>query len=145
MAYLFRVVGLSYHAAPMKLEQASREELLALVAEQQTLLAQQQATIATLEARLRELERRLTPGGAHGMPGLKPEQAPEAGARPRKRRRQSFARRRAAPTRQVGHAVAACPGCGTALVGGSVKRTREVLELVLAPVEVVEHVYLERR
>ena len=126
-------------------EQASRAELLALIARQQTLIAQQQATIATLEARVRELERRLSSGGGRGMPGLKPEEVPERAPRPRKRRCQNFARRRQPPTRQVVHAVAACPGCGTALVGGSVKRTREVLDVVLAPVEVVEHVYLERR
>jgi len=118
--------------------QASRDELLALI-------AQQQATIAALEARVRDLERRLTAGGGRGMPGLKPEEALASAPRPRKRRLQNCARRRQAPTRRVLHAVAACPGCGTALVGGSVKRTREVLDLVLAPLDVVEHVYLERR
>jgi transposase len=117
-----------------------------VIAAQQATIAEQQATIATLEARVRELERRLTPGGGRGMPGLKREEAAERAPRERKRRQQQFVRRRhAAPTRQVVHAVAACPGCGTALVGGSIKRTREVLDVVLAPVEVVEHVYLERR
>jgi transposase len=129
---------MSYHAAPMDNTQASRDELLALI-------AQQQATIAALEARVRDLERRLTAGGGRGMPGLKPEEALASAPRPRKRRLQNCARRRQAPTRRVLHAVAACPGCGTALVGGSVKRTREVLDLVLAPLDVVEHVYLERR
>jgi transposase len=126
-------------------EHASREELLAVIAQQQATIAQLQATVATLEARVHELERRLGAGGGRGMPGLKPEEVPARAPRARKRRAQNFARRRQAPTRQVVHAVAACPGCGTALVGGSVKRTREVLDLVLAPVEVVEHVYLERR
>jgi hypothetical protein len=55
---------MSYHAAPMESEQASRDELLAVI-------AQQQATIATLEARVHELERRLAPGGPRGVPGLK--------------------------------------------------------------------------
>jgi hypothetical protein len=50
----------------MDMEQASRDELRALVAQQQTLLAEQQATIATLEARVHELERRLAPGGRAG-------------------------------------------------------------------------------
>lgn len=136
--YLFRLEGMSYHAGPMNHEQATREELLAVI-------AAQQATIATLEARVRELERRLSPGGSRGMPGLKPTEVPPSAPRRRKPRHQNAARRRQAPTRQVTHAVAACPGCGTALVGGSVKRTREVLDVVLAPVEVVEHVYLERR
>jgi transposase len=122
----------------MDSEQPSRDELLAVI-------AQQRATIATLEARVHELERRLSSSRGRGMPGLKPEEAPTNAARPRKRRRQNFARRRQAPTRRVVHAVARCPGCDTPLVGGSVKRTREVLDVVLAPVEVVEHVYLERR
>jgi transposase len=144
-SYLFRFVGMSYDAAPMDSEQVSRDELLAVIAQQQTVIAELQATIGTLEARVHELERRLAPGGARGMPGLKPEQAAESNPRRRQRRRENSARRRQVPTRQVVHAVAACPGCGTALVGGSVKRTREVLDVVLAPVEVVEHVYWERR
>jgi len=122
----------------MDSEQPSRDELLAVI-------AQQRATIAALEARVHELERRLSSSGGRGMPGLKPAEAPASAPRLRKRRSQNYARRRQAPTRRVVHAVAACPGCGTALVGGSVKRTREVLDVVLAPVEVVEHVYLARR
>src|SRR5436305_1532164 len=124
---------MSYDAAPMSLEHASRAELLAVIAQQQATIAQLQATAATLEARVHELERRLGSGGGRGMPGLKPEEVAARAPRPRKRRRQNFARRRQAPTRQVVHAVAACPDCGTTLVGGSVKRTREVLDLVLAP------------
>ena len=129
---------MSYHAALMDSEQPRREELLAVI-------AQQRATIAALEARVHELERRLSAGGGRGMPGLKSAEAPASIPRPQKRRSQNFARRRQAPTRQVIHAAAACPGCGAALVGGSVKRTREVLDVMVTPVEVVEHVYLERR
>ena len=40
------------------------------------------------------------------------------------------------PTRRVEHAVAVCPDCGTHLNGGWVQRTREVIELPVAPVEV---------
>ena len=43
------------------------------------------------------------------------------------------------PTRQVVHALDSCPECGTGLTGGWVHRTREVIELPLAPAEVVEH------
>jgi transposase len=47
-------------------------------------------------------------------------------------------------TRQV-HAVEQCPDCGVRLAGGSVKRTREVIEVPVVPVTVTEHVYLERQ
>ena len=42
------------------------------------------------------------------------------------------------------HAVERCPDCDIALAGGSVKRTREVIELALAPAQVVEHAFVER-
>jgi len=45
---------------------------------------------------------------------------------------------------RVLHAVEHCPTCGLLLVGGSVKRTREVIEAPLVPAVVTEHVYLER-
>ena len=54
-------------------------------------------------------------------------------------------RRRMRPTARQVHAYAHCPHCATALRGGTVKRTREVIEVVPAPVVVTEHVYLERR
>jgi hypothetical protein len=45
----------------------------------------------------------------------------------------------------VSHAVERCDRCDIALVGGSVKRTREVIELSPSPVQIIQHVYLERR
>jgi hypothetical protein len=44
----------------------------------------------------------------------------------------------------VEHALEHCPDCGTTLKGGWVQRTREVIELALAPAEVVEHRYIAR-
>src|SRR5829696_1140333 len=123
----------------MELETATRDALLALIAEQQ-------ATIAALEARVRELEARLGSGGARGMPGLKPHSVPaEAPKRPRKRRAENHARRRSAPTHRVVHALDYCPDCGSALVGGTVQRTREVLEVVPTPVRVIEHAFVARQ
>jgi hypothetical protein len=120
------------------LEQATREELLALI-------ATQQATIVALERRLADLERRLGSSGGKPMPGTKPQQAAAPPARARKRRSQQFVRRRARPTRQVRHALDACPGCGTRLQGGWVQRRREVIELPVAPAETVEHVFVQRQ
>lgn len=47
-------------------------------------------------------------------------------------------------TIQVIHALASCPDCGAPLAGGTVKRTREVIELPCPAVVVTEHVFLER-
>jgi transposase len=130
----------------MELETAHRADLLARNAALQALVAEQQATIATLEARVRDLEARLGSSSARGMPGLKPHSVPaEAPKRPRKRRAANHARRRSTPTHRVVHALDHCPECGSALVGGTVQRTREVLEIVPSPVRVIEHVYLARQ
>jgi len=63
----------------------------------------------------------------------------------RKKRAVNYARRRAAePDRRVEHALASCPDCGCALRGGSVRRTREVIEIELRPAVTTEHALLER-
>jgi transposase len=79
------------------------------------------------------------------MPGLKPASGRQRPLpQPRKGRAQQFVRRRTEPTQQIIHAVETCPTCGRALTGGSVKRTREVIEVPLVPAVVTAHVYLER-
>ncbi|MCC7105493.1 MAG: IS66 family transposase [Chloroflexi bacterium] len=150
---------------------ASRETLLRIIARQQqeilalqqtvaaqqaenprlqAVVAEQQLTIERLEARLRDLEDDQSPDdrGRRGMPGLKPTQAPgERPVRPRKPRAQGAGRRRAAPnavTDVIQHALEQCPDCGTALEGGTIKRTRQVVEVLPSPVQIVEHVFVER-
>lgn len=131
---------------------ASRDRVIAqqreLLAEQRRLLAvlQQanealQAQVAVLKQRVRELE-----GKPRGMPGNKPEpNRPPKPKRVRKRREMNLARRRSEPTVRVEHAVGECPDCGTRLSHGTPWRTREVIEVAVAPVVVTEHVYIERR
>jgi transposase len=139
---------------------APRKELLALIARQQAILAAQQARlveqaamiaeqqgqIASLQQRLSELEGGGGTGVAKGMPGLKPKSAkatrPKA---PHKQRSHHFVRRRSRPTERVAHKVKMCPDCGARLMGGWVKRRREVIEVTLTPVQVVEHQYWERQ
>ena len=129
----------------VELATASREQVLELVLAQQQTIAQLQAVIDQLQARIADLERRLGRSGGQGMPGLKPK-ADEAGpAKPRKRRAKSFGRKRGSPTKIVTHAVERCEECDITLVGGSVKRTREVIELASSPVQIIRHEYLERR
>ena len=122
----------------LDLATASREALLLIIAEQQ-------ATIAQLQQRVAALEARLNTRGSPGMPGNKPPSAqrpPRKGAR--QQREHGFARMRMAPTQRVEHALEVCPDCGTHLVGGWVQRTREVIEIPVAPVQVTEHVFIAR-
>lgn len=128
----------------MRLEQASREELLAALAARDERIAALEEQVEQLSGQVAELTARLK-GGGKGFPGLKLEQAEPGAKRPRRPRPHGFARRRTEPTERVVHGVASCPDCGTRLLGGSVKRRREVLEIPLAPVRVVEHHYVERR
>jgi len=155
--------------APLDLYHASREELIALIVAQRERLAEQdreiarlRAEFATQQAALRQLHERVgvllaaldPPDGdaaasrPTAMPGLKPAgrgPVPTPASRPRKRRLHGYGRRRMTPTARQVHAYAQCPHCATALRGGTVKRTREVIEVVPGRVEVTAHVYVERR
>ena len=119
---------------------ASRETLLAVIAEQQ-------GVIMELRQRIDESERRAaTRGPSAGMPGNKRNSKSRHPERrgPRKQRAHGFARQRMEPTRRVMHAAESCSECGPSLAGGWVQRTREVIELPLAPAEVIEHVFVAR-
>ena len=120
------------------LSTASRETLLAVIAELR-------ATNAQLQQRVAALEARLNTRGSPGMPGNKPPSGrPGPRKAPCKRRPHGFARVRMAPTQRVEHAVAVCPDCGTHLVGGWAQRSREVIEIPVVPVQVTEHVFVAR-
>ncbi len=155
--------------APLDLYRASRDELIALVLRQREQiadlereqarlraeLAAQQATLGALQERVGVLLAALEPpdGDAGAtrpttMPGLKPAgrgRGPAAGRQARKHRARGYGRRCMAPTARQVHAYERCPRCAAALSGGTVKRTREVVELVPGRVEVTAHVYVERR
>ena len=128
--------------------EATREELLAVIAAQRETIATLAGVVATLQARVAELERRLGSSGGKGMPGTKPASATRAKAtgQPRKRRDRGSARARSLrPTHRVVHAARHCPDCATPLRGGWVSRRREVIELPVAPVRVIEHVLVTHR
>ncbi len=85
------------------------------------------------------------PGTPHGMPGHTPTQADSRAERPRRKRAKGYGRHRMAATEQVVHALRACPDCAAPLAGGTVTRTREVIELPPPQIIVTAHVSLERQ
>ena len=144
----------------MDLFHADRDELLRIIRLQQETIAEQARLIARLEQEVAELRQTVATltaqvgggdalgaasGTPHGMPGLKLAQAAERPVRERKRRAQGAGRRRMTATRTEVHALGQCPHCGAGLSGGTVKRTREVIELPAPRVVVTEHQYVERR
>lgn len=149
----------------LDLYHATRDELIAVILEQRDALAARDRQIAALIAEQTELRQVITHltaqvgtlaeqvphdddpprGTPKGMPGLKPTEPAERGSRPRKRRAEGVGRRRMQATTREVHALRQCPDCGAPLAGGTVKRTREVIDLPPPRVVVTEHVYLERR
>lgn len=152
-----------YHATRKELialllaERDAKDDLTRQLARVHTTLATQQTVISQLTEQVGQLQATVaaltgaatpppeTSERPKGMPGLKPTEAPERPVQPRKRRNRGYGRHRMAVTERQVHVLDQCPACGTRLTGGSVKRTREVLEVPVAPVTVIEHVYLERR
>ena len=133
----------------LDLNTASREVLLAAIAQQQAVVQEQQAVIAQLQRRIEVLEGKAKPGGPRGMPGIKPSagQRPPGQDGPRKPRPHGFARQRMTPTHWVEHRVKSCPECGTGLAGGWVQRSREVIEVIdvpVVPAQITEHVFIAR-
>lgn len=139
----------------MSVEKLGRAQLYRiierLVSELEQLRAENarlQAEIERLTLRVAELEAELA-GRSPGAPQppawvKKNTPARSSPKRQRKKRGTNFARKRGVPTRQVVHAPEACPSCGCTLKGGSVKRHREIIELVVSPVEVTDHLLVER-
>jgi transposase len=108
------------------------------------IIDEQQTLIAALQVRISALEHKLSGRNGPGMPGLKPARGKAPPTKERKRREKGYGRPRLPPTETVQHVVETCPDCGTTLLGGWVQGTREVIELPLAPVRVIEHQYWAR-
>lgn len=123
-------------------------------------LEQQNARCAALEIALRqalaEIDRqageiaelkaelgRQGPGGPTTPSWIKANSPPRP-KKVRQKRQANCARARGRATRQVIHAVDACPDCGCHLRGGSAKRHREVIDISPTPAVVTDHVLLER-
>lgn len=125
------------------------------IAELESVSRAEPRELATALARIAELE---SQQGRPPAPPTAPPTAPSPKAppefvkpntppkepKPREKRSQNFARKRATPTDRVFHAYDVCPDCSGTLLGGSVKRTREVLHIPIVPAQVIEHAYVER-
>lgn len=153
---------------PLDLYRARRDELIAVILRQREQIAdlereqaQLQAALAAQRTALEQLQTRVgtllalldpadddAPARPATMPGLKPTARRPASASPRpprKRRARGYGRKRMRPTARQLHAFRHCPQCGTPLRGGTHRRRREVIEVVPAQVQVIEHVSIERR
>ena len=69
---------------------------------------------------------------------------PDRSKKERRNRAHGFARRREEPTHRVEHATASCPDCGTLLLGGRVRGSRQIISIPRVRARVTEHVVLER-
>jgi hypothetical protein len=119
------------------MDELSRDDLLLVIAEQMK-------RIEYLEAELARVR-----GGGSSRPSPpsfvkanRRARPPSSG--PRKKRSDGSSRRRSAPTRVEEHYPAKCSCCGRKLSGGWVHTRREVIDIPLVPVEVVEHRIMAR-
>ena len=108
--------------------------------------------VEALEARISELAGRPKPptepptegGKERKPPSWVKANRPDLPRKERQKRAHGFARRREEPTHRVEHATASCPDCGTLLLGGRVRRRRQIITIPRVRARVTEHVVLER-
>jgi hypothetical protein len=103
--------------------------------------AQLRARIAELEAQVGSSE---PPADLPTPVLVKANRPRRAEGQPRKKRAQGYGRKRATPTQRVQHAVERCGRCGCTMRGGFVKRTRQVWDVPIVAVQVIEHAFIER-
>jgi hypothetical protein len=120
------------------LDELTREELIELVIELHHTVQHQAERIAQLEDEIARLS------GPKGKPEWVKPNAAKKEKGPRKKRMQSYGRQALAATQVVYHAVDECPECGRKLRGGSVKWTHKVIDIPQTPVEVTDHLFVER-
>jgi hypothetical protein len=135
------------------LNELTREELTALVLKLHETVGLQAKCIVELEAvvqtqaeRISALEDEVSKlGGPKSKPAWVKANASKKEKGPRKKRLQSFARHNLPVTQVQYHVVENCPDCGRKLSGGSVKWQHQVLEIPKVRIEVIDHMFVERR
>jgi transposase len=124
-------------------DELTREELISIILELRE-------RVAVLEKENAELRAKLGMGGG-SKPStpewVKPNRAQRRAEEraERKKRTQSFARKRDKVTREVRHALENCPDCGRKLSGGWVHSRRQTIEIPDTPIEITDHVLIARR
>jgi len=126
------------------LEQLSKAELIAIILE----LREEVAALREEVARLRE-ENQGPPSEQNGadksIPHWVKANRQKREKKERKKRPNAFVRRKDTPTETVCHAMERCPDCGRKLSGGWVHHTRQVIEIPVTPVRIIEHAIVARR
>lgn len=123
------------------------EQLLSANAELQAKVESLSQENQLLRQETVELRSRLGGGGdsAPAKPAFVKANRPLRQAKERKKRDQAFVRPKERPTQIQVHAVERCPDCDRKLEGGTVHRTRQVIEIPSVPAEIIDHVLLARR
>lgn len=120
-------------------EGLTREELVGMILELRGI-------VLALSKEVEELRSQLGGGGAGRVaPPWTKANRPERPKKDRKKRKKSFVRLRQTPTEIVYHAPQTCPDCGRPLSDGTVKWKRQVIEIPIMPVRVIEHRFIARR
>jgi hypothetical protein len=135
------------------LDELTREELIALVLKLHESVELQAKRIVELEAivqaqaeRISVLEQEIAKlGGPKPKPAWVKANAVKKEKGPRKKRLQSFCRHNLPATEVQYHAVETCPDCGRKLSGDSVKWRHQVIETPQVRIEVIDHLFVERR
>ena len=120
-----------------------REELITIVLELHDAVEALKDQVSALEEENEQLRSRLG-GGGKEVPSWVKANKPERRKKERKNRGKWYGRRRETPTEIVEHALERCPDCGRALTGGTVHHSRQVIEIPVTPVKIIEHRVIAR-
>ena len=130
-------VALKLHETT-QLQAREKETQAERIAELEALVAGQAERIAYLEEQISKHGGETKP---HWVKANKPKKESDT---PRKKRAQSFSRKSLTATKVICHAVEECPECGRKLDGGWLKWRHQVVDIPIIPVEVVDHLFIER-